>query len=294
MNHTFKKELCFLIYYAVAGLMLCMVFLIPCILFMVFKTNGEYSIEADFEVLQWSQTILVMLLPPLLWYKRRFKLDPIADFGFKRFDLKFVLLSVALVTCYMPVMDLIDVLCYNCPMPSFLEPWVTQNKIEAYETASMMMGSLNSVGGWISTVLLVCVATGIAEETMFRGALLKCYTLTSINKHWIAVMIGFLFSLIHFDPIGFLDRWICGIVLVYLVYWSKSIWPSIAVHATNNLLSTLMYHFTNAQDLDPLQPAHLTFSWYYIVLSAVVTYLLFVALYKLRVGDGPEPIKLAE
>ena len=104
------------------------------------------------------------------------------------------------------------------------------------------MLSVNGIGGWFELVLQMSVATAIAEELAFRGALLTIFRrYTKLNKHVIAILIGFIFSAIHMEIYGLIPRWLLGTLFVYLVYHSGSIWPSVLAHALNNLYALLEY-----------------------------------------------------
>lgn len=117
----------------------------------------------------------------------------------------------------------------------------------------MVMNQLldvHGVWGWLSLILLMCLATGLAEEMVFRGALLRTLGIKADDdRTWhqygrgsvlrVALLTGLIFSVIHLDADGLLPRWALGALFVYIVYWTGSLWPAIAAHATNNLMALI-------------------------------------------------------
>jgi len=63
------------------------------------------------------------------------------------------------------------------------------------------------------------------------------------NKHLAIVLTGFLFSLFHGEFFGLLPRFILGVILGYIVYYSGSIWPAVAAHLLNNGMALFSSHF---------------------------------------------------
>lgn len=93
------------------------------------------------------------------------------------------------------------------------------------------------------TLLLNLVLAGvlapIVEEILFRGVIygsLQAY----FGKWTAAVFSAVIFSTLHFQAYGFFPRFVLGIALVYLYDKYKSLYPSVALHALNNIVATLI------------------------------------------------------
>lgn len=191
---------------------------------------------------QWMQTLLMELLPVVLWVKL-YKKEHVREVlylhwpGWRTMGLVVLLMAVSL-----PMMEVVENWCLDMPLPSAIEQWSR----EALATQEVLVGqmlSVSGVGGWLELVMLMCVATAVAEEWTFRGALLRCFgknlPSTRGRRLWVAVVIGLIFSAIHGDVYGLLPRWALGILFVYLLYWSGSIWPGVLAHALNNLMAVI-------------------------------------------------------
>ncbi|HEY6951030.1 MAG TPA: CPBP family intramembrane glutamic endopeptidase [Bacteroidota bacterium] len=87
--------------------------------------------------------------------------------------------------------------------------------------------------GWL--IIVVCVTPAICEEVFFRGFIQRTFERTMGWKS--VLLIGFLFGLFHFQPLGLITLSILGILFGYFFYRSKSLYPSMAAHFTNNLVA---------------------------------------------------------
>ncbi|HET8541037.1 MAG TPA: type II CAAX endopeptidase family protein [Anaeromyxobacter sp.] len=78
------------------------------------------------------------------------------------------------------------------------------------------------------------------EEIAFRGYLLSAIGL----RRRPAVAIGAaaaLFAAMHLDPIRFPALFVLGAVFGWLAWRAGSIWPSVAAHATNNAITSVLF-----------------------------------------------------
>lgn len=91
----------------------------------------------------------------------------------------------------------------------------------------------------ILNLLLAGVLAPLVEETLFRGIIfggLQAY----FGKWTAAVISAAIFSGLHLQVYGLFPRFILGIALVYLYDKYKSLYPSVALHALNNIVATLL------------------------------------------------------
>lgn len=273
MNRTFWKQLWYLLIAALVGLVIVALLLIPSSLIIGSigsLVDGVDSMVAVLHVTQWLQTIFLMFIPPLLWCKIMMKKEPFSAFGFKNPGWKAIFMTLLIVVVSIPFLDLITVLNAKIPLPDSIEASMREMQ-ELNENAIQQLIGINGFWGWVELILLMSVGTAIAEETMFRGGLLEVFRLSTLNKHVVALIIGFIFSAIHFDIYGFVPRWLLGSFFCYLVFWTGSIWPSILAHALNNLIALLQYKLIGVQSADDVE---FSFSWPIMLLSILATALL--------------------
>ncbi|MBL8919202.1 MAG: CPBP family intramembrane metalloprotease [Myxococcaceae bacterium] len=95
----------------------------------------------------------------------------------------------------------------------------------------------------VELVLLIAgvgVAAPFCEEFFYRG-LVQPGLARRVPAARALVISALLFSLMHFDPVGFLARFELGLVFGLLAWRSGSLWPAIGAHAANNLISVIVF-----------------------------------------------------
>jgi uncharacterized protein len=98
----------------------------------------------------------------------------------------------------------------------------------------------------------VCLAAPVCEEFFFRGTVQKGL-MERLPAPRSIVLCGFIFSVFHLDPVGFLARFELGVLFGLLAWRSGSLWPAMAAHFANNLVSSLAYFATKSASDDALE-----------------------------------------
>lgn len=91
------------------------------------------------------------------------------------------------------------------------------------------------------SVLIFSTVIGapILEEVVFRGFLQTA--LTKYMRPWIAVILSALiFAAVHFDLDVFPLLFVMGLLLGWLYAYTRSIWPSVALHFLNNSVAVVL------------------------------------------------------
>jgi membrane protease YdiL (CAAX protease family) len=140
--------------------------------------------------------------------------------------------------------------------------------------------STTSAGGLTVNLIMIAVLPALAEELLFRGVLAKLFRDWTRSNHLAVMISAFVFAAIHLQFYGFLPRFLLGVALGYLFFWSGSLWLPIAAHFTNNFLSVMVEFLfrkglipTNAENFGFTTSAWLTgFSFITVVL---ILYLIF-------------------
>lgn len=270
----FWKRLLLLMLLVFLGFALCMVVGIPA----VFIQKSGYMVFY-MHLLQWTQNLVVMMLVPLLWIRLVYLSDrpeeatwkqSLHELGLLRFEIRPAVLAFCATVCAIPLLDALEVLPYKCPLPDGLRAYCEEELLANQAVMSVVLQP-GGFFGWVELVLLMCLSTAIGEEMLFRGALLRCFRqYTKLNRHAVAVLVGLVFALIHFELYGLIPRWLLGTVFVYAVYWTRSLWPAIIMHFTNNLVALIVF---KTQD-DPFNLAdgkEFSFGPLMIVLSVALT-----------------------
>ena len=163
------------------------------------------------------------------------------------------------------------------PALSSIENWMRNAEDQGKLLTDAFLNSI-SVTGLIVNVFMIAILPAIAEEFLFRGVLANLFKDWTKNIHIAVLLSALIFAAIHLQFYGFLPRFLLGIILGYLFFWSGSLWVPVAAHFTNNFLSVLiefMYHKawigSNAENFGN------NASWGFIVISFLaVGVILFV------------------
>ncbi len=89
-------------------------------------------------------------------------------------------------------------------------------------------------------VFVVCLTPAICEEVFFRGFVQRTFERTMGWKS--VVLIGVLFGLFHFNPLGLISLAILGVLFGYFYFRSKSLLPSMAAHFANNFIAVYLLY----------------------------------------------------
>ena len=95
----------------------------------------------------------------------------------------------------------------------------------------------------VANLLIFAVLAGVCEEFFFQGALQPLLTNWTKNPHVGILLTALIFSALHFQFYGFIPRFLLGLYLGYLFFWSRSLWLPILAHVLHNAL-TLLVDFT--------------------------------------------------
>lgn len=184
--------------------------------------------------------IFTFSIPPLavalLLYRRRW-----ASFlSFDRApDFRYLLAGVLFIVSAFPLVQLLY--WFNKTYLPIPEAWRQLDSA----TQDMVEGLLvmNSTGEFWLSVLIVAVLPAIGEELLFRGVLQPQLERWFRRPHLAIIITALVFSIIHFQFEGLLPRFALGIVLGYLAWWSRSLWPAIVAHFAFNGVQVLAQFF---------------------------------------------------
>lgn len=119
--------------------------------------------------------------------------------------------------------------------------WIAENvRSEAYGSWAMQMPGIADL-----LVCLLCsaVVPAVCEELFFRGGLQQLLLEWTRKPHAAIIIAAFIFSVLHIDPFGFIVRFLLGVVLGYLFWWSGSLRLAVAGHFTFNAFMIINQYF---------------------------------------------------
>lgn len=170
-------------------------------------------------------------------------------------------------------------------LPAFLsgvETWMQNMEAQMNDTVQLLLVT-NSFGTFLVNVLIIAVLTAIGEEFFFRGTLQRMLTDATKKPYLAAIVIGILFSIIHFQFYGFFARAFMGIFFGIMVVNSKSLLLPIVAHAVNNAYGVFMYYYCTKNDIpietfdNPSEPPTL----WIVAVSLLVSALIYRTILKI-------------
>ncbi|MGE9616635.1 MAG: CPBP family intramembrane glutamic endopeptidase [Solitalea-like symbiont of Acarus siro] len=122
-------------------------------------------------------------------------------------------------------------------------------------------------------IIIIALIPAIGEELFFRGIIQNFFSY-KFSPHLAIILTSIIFSVIHIDIIGILPRLLISLYLGYLFYWSSSLIYPIIAHFINNGAIVVAYYAFNVP-LSNMENSQVTTFWYFIVISVIVTIIIF-------------------
>ena len=156
----------------------------------------------------------------------------------RRFDPVQLLLALAGLIASVPLMNMTIDLNQSLTLPdslSWLENALKEMEQNAGRSIELLQGG-NTIGDLVMNILIIGILAGLGEELFFRGTMLRLMTTGRVNVHVAIWTVAIIFSALHFQFYGFVPRTLLGAYFGYLLYWSRSLWIPVMIHASNNIL----------------------------------------------------------
>ena len=131
------------------------------------------------------------------------------------------------------------------PETTSIGKWMKASE-EAVAKQIGFMLKRNTVQDLSLNLVLVAVFAGVGEELLFRGVLQRLF-IKLFKNPWAGILVtAFIFSAIHLLFYGFIPRFILGILLGLIYWYSGSLWPAIFAHFAYDAFAVIMIWFNPA------------------------------------------------
>jgi membrane protease YdiL (CAAX protease family) len=163
-----------------------------------------------------------------------------AQFGFRRFHLAWLLLALTLAAAVLPARGLVALLAERLSGANFSDLQLRQD---------LIVPSGPPLLNFILTLLGAGLLAPVAEEMFFRGLIHRWFS--ARFGFWPAIFLSSaVFAAGHADSIGVVaSAFVLGLVLAAIYDRGRSLWLTIAVHASNNCLAVILLYATLALKL---------------------------------------------
>lgn len=215
--------------------------------------NASSGTASSIEVLKLLQLFIStgMFVVPALFFARLESSNWKEYLKFKAAPVVLVVLTILIMLCSGPLLELSAEFNKNMKLPDFLkgiEQWMLNKELEMAEMTKQLL-KMNSIGVLLFNLLMLAVIPAIGEELIFRGCLQKILAKWSANKHLAVWATAIIFSAIHVQFYGFLPRMLLGALFGYLLVWGGTIWIPILAHFLNNAVAVITAYVYQRQGL---------------------------------------------
>lgn len=191
-----------------------------------YSKPGMITFIRGMQVIQFVSLFLV----PTFICARLFSTDSKKYLGLKKSSNGFYFLAgIAIMIVALPLVNWLGELNRNFPFPSDWQDWMKSGEEEAAKTVKALL-SKRTVQDLILNIICIAGLAAVGEELLFRGATQRLL-IKIFKNHWAGIIVAaFLFSAMHMQFYGFLPRFLLGILLGALYWYSGSLWVAIAAH----------------------------------------------------------------
>jgi membrane protease YdiL (CAAX protease family) len=237
-----------------------------------------------FKYLQIISQLGMFIIPPVLF--AFFVNGNIANYLKIRFspNLYSLLAGMLVLIVSIPFINYLVSLNAMMHLPSAfsgIESWMkdAENNAEVFTKAFLNVTTLQGLG---LNLFMIALLPAIGEEFMFRGVLQKLFRDWCGNIHIAIIIAAFLFSAMHFQFFGFFPRFVLGLILGYLFYFSNNLWVPIAAHFFNNAVAVIFSYLSNKSiiktDIDTI--GNSSNDYLLVIASIILSFTLLFSIYK--------------
>ncbi|MBR1804066.1 MAG: CPBP family intramembrane metalloprotease [Muribaculaceae bacterium] len=231
-NISPARRILLLLLLALAGLVLCSVFM------LFFMAKGDEMTGSVVYASIILQDVLTFIAPAIaamvLCYYRPLQVMGLAQAP----SWKGIVLAALVCAVSLPAMNWLVEWNKGMQLPqalSGLEQWMQAMEQQGEEVTRDMLEH-QSVGGLLVNLCVVGFLAGLSEEIFFRGSMLKMFSRSGHISHVAVWVVAIVFSAMHMQFYGFVPRMLLGAWFGYLLWWTRSLWVPIIAHTLNNSL----------------------------------------------------------
>lgn len=194
-----------------------------------------------------------------------------------------MVLVILIMIAVIPLMNFLAEINYSIHFTGKLSAVEEHIRVSDERSKELMDSFLRSgnITGLLTNLLMIAVIPALGEEFLFRGVVQKVFYEWTRSLHvaiWIAAI---LFSFMHFQYFGFLQRVLLGASFGYMLVWSGSMWLPVLAHLVNNSIGVVYFYLYYREkiqyDLESVGTGKDTYI--FIILSVLLTGLLLSGLY---------------
>lgn len=176
-------------------------------------------------------------------------------------------------------------------LPPALAEWEDAWRASEQQTEQIIKAFLSASGtqALLLNMVVLVLLPALGEELIFRGIVQRIFMRWVSSPHAAIWICGALFSAIHMQWLGFFPRWLLGVELGYLAWFTGSLWPAVLSHATHNALSIWMAQATGFSEQSNADSGVMGVPMVWVVGGLTLAVASSLAIYKLQSGRVVSP-----
>jgi len=189
---------------------------------------------------------LALFVIPVFLFARFCDPKPTQYLGLTSATPLYIILGVTVLIVALPFVDWTGTINHQLiPETTAIGKWMKTSEESAAQQIGFML-KRNTVQDLLLNLVLVAAFAGVGEELFFRGVLQRLF-IKLFKNPWAGILVtAFIFSAIHLQFYGFIPRFILGILLGLLYWYSGSLWPAIIAHFAYDAFAVVMIWFNPA------------------------------------------------
>ena len=192
--------------------------------------------------MQIIQFVSLFLIPSFLcaWF---FSTDSKKYLGLKKpSNMGYFLVAAGVLLVALPLVSFLGELNRNVQLPSGVANWMKEQEDEAAKTIKALL-SKHTIKDLILNLICIAGLAAVGEELLFRGVAQRLL-IKLCKSPWAGIIISaFLFSAMHVQFYGFLPRFVLGILLGVIYWYSGSLWTAILAHFVYDAALIILVYF---------------------------------------------------
>lgn len=186
----------------------------------------------------------------------------------------FWIVGIAIMFLAIPLVEYMGVLNKQLNFGSEMQAQAKKMEEDAARTIQFMLGN-NTLSNLFINLVFIAAFAGIGEELFFRGILQRLF-IKSTRSPWTGIIItAFFFSFFHFQFFGFVPRFMLGILLGAIYWYSGSLWPAIIAHFAYDAIILILAYLNPKMVTDTNTPMiETSYLWVGALVSAAIVGIL--------------------
>ncbi|MDZ4793390.1 MAG: CPBP family intramembrane glutamic endopeptidase [Bacteroidota bacterium] len=195
--------------------------------------------------MQVIQFVCLFLIPSFIC-ARLFSTNSTNYLGLKKpSGMAYFLVAVAIMLLALPLVNFLGELNRNVQFPAGIANWMKEQEAEAAKTIKALL-SKDSIQDLILNIVCIAGLAAVGEELLFRGVAQRLL-IKMFKSPWAGIIItAFIFSAMHVQFYGFLPRFVLGILLGAIYWYSGSLWTAILAHFVYDAFLIVLVYFNPA------------------------------------------------